>query len=102
MFALEADGFVVLAYPRAGPLLSAPVHADCMVVDMRLPDMNGLTLISRLREKGVWAPAILTTTNPDERIRRQAEAIGVEIVEKPLITGELRGRIDELIAANSR
>jgi two-component system response regulator FixJ len=100
VFALDADGFVVHAYGRAGPLLSAPVHADCMVIDMRLPDVDGLTLISRLRDKGVWAPAILTTTNPDERTRRRAAGMGVEIVEKPLITGELRSRIDVLVGAN--
>ena len=102
VFALEADGFVVHAFGRGAPLPSAPPHADCMVVDMRLPDVDGLTLISRLREKGAWAPAILTTTNPDERTRRRAAEMGVQIVEKPLITGELRGRIGELVAGAFR
>ena len=101
-FALEADGFTVHAFGAAVPVLSAPVHVDCMVVDMRLPDLDGLTLISRLRGKGVRAPAILTTTSPDERTRRRATDMGVEIVEKPLITGELRGRIGALLAANLR
>jgi two-component system C4-dicarboxylate transport response regulator DctD len=100
VFALEADGFAVHAYGRAAPLLSTPVQADCMVIDMRLPDVDGLTLIARLREKGVWGPAILTTTNPDERTRRRADVMGVQIVEKPLITGELRTLIDDLVAAN--
>ncbi len=100
VFALEADGFAVHAYGRAAPLLAAPVHADCMVIDMRLPDLDGLTLIKRLRERGVWAPAILTTSNPDDRTQHWADDMGVLIVEKPLITGELRGRIDDLVAAN--
>jgi two-component system response regulator FixJ len=102
VFALEADGFHVLPYGRAGPLLSAPVQVDCMVVDLRLPDIDGLTLISKLRERSVWAPAILTTTNPDSRTRQTARAMGVQIVEKPLITGELLARINEVIAANGR
>ena len=100
MFALEADGFVVHAYERAAPLLDSPVHADCMIIDLKLPDVDGLTLIKRLRDRDVRAPAILTTTSPTERTRRWAADMGVEIVEKPLITGELRGRIDELVAAN--
>ena len=100
MFALEADGFVVHAYGCAAPLLASPVHADCMIIDLKLPDVDGLTLIKRLRERDVRAPAILTTTSPTDRTRRWAADMGVEIVEKPLITGELRGRIDELVAAN--
>ncbi len=100
VFALEAEGFSVRAYSSGTPLVTDPVHADCMVVDMRLPDMDGLSLIRRLRDRGVWAPAILTTTNPDERTRRTAEAMGVQIVEKPLMTGELLRSIDALVAAN--
>jgi two-component system response regulator FixJ len=102
VFALEADGFDVHAYGRATPLLATPVHADCMVIDMRLPDVDGLTLISRLRDGGFCAPTILTTTSPDARTRRRADAMGVPIVEKPLVTGELRGRIDELLVADVR
>ena len=100
--ALEADGFVVHAYGRAAPLLSAPVHADCMIIDLKLPDVDGLTLIKRLRNWGVRAAAILTTTNPNDRTRRWAADMGVEIVEKPLITGELRRRIEALVAASPR
>ena len=101
-FALEAEGFRVHGFSAGGPLLAGPIRADCLVVDMRLPDIDGLRLVSRLREMGVWAPAILITTNPDQRTRRAAEATGVRIVEKPLVTEELRREIDELVRANSR
>ncbi len=99
-FDLETDGFVVHAYARAMSVLVDVVEADCMVVDMRLPDIDGLTLIGRLRARGVRAPAILITTNPDSRTRRTASAMQVDIVEKPLISLELRRRIDGLIAAS--
>lgn len=102
VFALETEGLMVYPFSRGGPLLSSPVHADCMVIDLRLPDMDGLALISRLREKGVWTPAILMTTNPDRRTRLLAESQGVQIVEKPLITGELLACIDQLLTANNR
>jgi len=101
-FALGTYGFAVHAFARAGALLAAPVQADCIVVDMRLPDMDGLTLVKRLRERNVWAPVILTTTNPDARTRRAAEAMGVPIVEKPLITEELLARIEEIILESRR
>ncbi len=99
VFALEADGFNVRAYASAKPLLASPVNADCMVIDLKLPDLDGLTLIARLRKMGTRAPAILITTNPGRGSRTAAAAAGVDIVEKPLITDELRARIATAIAA---
>jgi CheY-like chemotaxis protein len=96
-FALEADGFAVAAYTAAAPLLARPPSADCMVVDLRLPDMDGLSLIAALRALGPQPRAILITTNPDARLRLAAAKVGVEIVEKPLIGGELRQRIAEAV-----
>jgi DNA-binding response OmpR family regulator len=97
-FALEAEGYEVATYPAAEPLLQRPPAAtDCLVVDLRLPDMDGLALIRCLRALGPKTPAILITTDPDRRCRRAAAAVGVEIVEKPLIGGELRQRIDAAI-----
>jgi two-component system response regulator FixJ len=101
VFALEAEGFHVRAFSRGLALIANPVGADCLVVDMRLPDTDGLRLIARLREAGIDAPAILMTTNPDARVRRAALAGDISIVEKPLITEELRRRIDTLIAARN-
>jgi two-component system response regulator FixJ len=96
-FALEADGFIVHAFESSEALLLSPILADCMVIDQRLEDIDGLALIGRLRTIGISSPAILITTNPTARTRRRAAAAGVRIVEKPLVTGELRNRINEVI-----
>ena len=96
-FALEADGYAVAAYTAAAPLLARPPGADCMVVDLRLPDMDGLSLIAALRAQGPQPQAILITTAPDERLRLAAARADVEIVEKPLIDGKLRQRIAEAV-----
>jgi two-component system response regulator FixJ len=98
-FALQADGFRVLAYTDGKDLLTAPrlMGVNCLVVDLKMPGIDGLTLISELRARGVTAPAILITTQPDETTRRAASAAGVEIVEKPLLDGELRRRIDAAV-----
>ena len=99
-FALQADGFQVLAYTDGRDLLTAPQRpgVGCLVVDLKLPGVDGLELIRRLRERGETAPAILITTDPEERCRRDAAAAGVTIVEKPLLDGELRRRIDAAVA----
>jgi hypothetical protein len=54
-------------------------------------------LIGALRGLGLLAPAILITSNPNDRCRRRAADAGVEIVEKPLIGANLVRRISETI-----
>src|SRR5271169_5163866 len=90
IFALEAEGFDVRAHTAAGSMLEKPIAADCLIIDYRLPDLDGLSLIAKLRQRAITSPAILITTNPDRRCRAAARAAGVQIVEKPLIDGELR------------
>ena len=98
-FALEEEGYKVRAYDRGGSALAADqADADCLVIDLKLPDIDGLDLIDRLRTLGSRAPAIIITTNPDARQRRQAEGAGVAIVEKPLLDGRLRVHIDAAVA----
>jgi DNA-binding response OmpR family regulator len=96
-FALEADGYAVSPYTAGSPLLACPPRADCMVVDLRLPDMDGMALIAALRARGPQPRAILITTNPDARLREAAALASVEIVEKPLVGGELRQRIADAV-----
>jgi CheY-like chemotaxis protein len=71
-------------------LLESPPQADGTVIDLRLPGIDGLTLIERLRAGGARMPAILITTTPTSAAAAAGQA---EIVEKPLVTGELRLRI---------
>lgn len=94
-FAFEADGLDVRAYADGHDLLAADdlPMADCLVIDFKLPRLDGLALLAMLRQRALDAPAILVTSNPDRRCRRAALAAGVEIVEKPLMDGELRRRI---------
>ena len=99
-FALEADGFFVHGHARGEAAAADPdiAAAGCLVVDLKLPDIDGLALVAQLRAAGVTTPAIVITTNPDERRRREAVRAGVDIVEKPLIDGELRRHIDLALA----
>jgi FixJ family two-component response regulator len=97
-FSLEEEGFAVSPFDRGQELLDRPHATDCLVVDLRLRDADGLTLIRDLRLLGLSAPAILITSNPDDRCRRRAADAGVEIVEKPLIGADLGQRIAAAIA----
>lgn len=85
-FALEVEGFVVETYDSAEALSGReglPEEA-CLIVDYRLPGMDGLALLKSLRRRDVRLPALLITSNPGASLQRQAAQLGVPIVEKPL------------------
>ena len=90
-FSLQIEGFVVRIYAAARELLADPfvVTTGCLVVDYRLPEMNGLDLLAELRRRDVTLPAILITTHPSDAVRVYATMAGIPLVEKPLIDGSL-------------
>ena len=90
-FALEVEGFAVRVYPTGGELLSEAHLPDngCLVVDYKLPEMNGLDLLSELRRRNIGLPAILVTTHPNSAVRNRAALAGVPLIEKPLLNDTL-------------
>ena len=90
-FALEVAGFSVRAYQTGAELLQDTDIPDdgCLVVDYKLPDMNGLDLLVALRRRKVELPAILITTHPNAAVRDRAARAGVPLIEKPLLNDML-------------
>ena len=64
-------------------------ETGCLVIDYRLPSMNGLDLLSELRRRRIELPAILVTTNPSVSVRAQTAAAGAVLIEKPLLNEAL-------------
>ena len=100
-FALRAEGFHVSACRTPQAALDTSAHAapDCLVIDYKLDDSNGLDLVHALRARGVTAPLILVTTNPDARCRALAAKAGAVIVEKPLLGDALSREIKRSLGA---
>lgn len=101
-FLLETDGFEVRTFKSGAALLkdAASDNADCFVIDYRMPNMNGLDLVGRLRNRDISAPVILITGDPDEHIAERAATAGVRrVLRKPLLDesliGHIRGALDE-------
>ena len=95
-FLLETDGFEVRTF-RSGVALLNVVRStgvDCFVIDYKMPEMNGLDLARRLRNRDMAAPIILITGYPDENISTRAAAAGVhDVLLKPLLEESLVARI---------
>jgi two-component system, LuxR family, response regulator FixJ len=101
-FVLEIDGFDVGAFKSGSALLDAVASAgaDCFVIDYKMPNMSGIDLAKRLRNRGIDTPIILITGYPDDDISAKATAAGIHHVllkphlEESLVT-HVRGAIRE-------
>jgi len=82
-FALETRNFtVVLAVNAAHALAQDVESAAALILDQNLPDVQGLELLSLLRQQGVAGPAALITTHPPTDLENRARAAGVPIFDK--------------------
>jgi len=99
-FLLETDGFEVRTFRSGTALLSAtrPADVDCLVIDYKMQDMNGLDLVAQLRSNNVVAPVILISGYPDEKIAERAATAGIErVLLKPLLGDSLSKQIRSAI-----
>jgi two-component system response regulator FixJ len=100
-FLLETNGFVVEAYESAVAFINATPIAQgrCIVTDVRMPGMDGITMLKKLRERNDHRPVIVVTGHAD--IALAVEAIGsgaFDFVEKPfeaeVLIGLVRAALD--------
>ena len=83
---LEEAGYTVRAYARAEDLLArgSAIEPGCVVSDVRMPGMDGLTLLQRLRASGSALPLMLMTGHGDISMAVTAMKAGaVDFLEKP-------------------
>jgi two-component system response regulator FixJ len=93
---LEEAGYKVRAYARGEELLARGTAAEpgCVVSDMRMPGIDGLTLLRCLRADGSGLPLILITGHGDIPMAVNAMKAGaVDFLEKPFEPDALLGAI---------
>jgi len=99
---LRAFGFSACGYASAEGLLDdpRPPPADCLVVDLHLPAMSGLELMTRLRRSGLRAPAVAISAHDDAGTREAVRSLGIErFLGKPFLGKTLIDTVNELIGA---
>lgn len=96
---LREEGHVVdhAADGRDGLFLAAGESYDLMIVDRRLPGMDGLSIVTTIRRAGVKTPVLFLTTmsGVDDRVEG-LEAGGDDYLVKPFAFSELLARIHAL------
>jgi FixJ family two-component response regulator len=95
-FALEFEGLKVRLHDSAQALLDDPDlrRYGCLVVDYRMPDVDGVELVETVRHRGIRAPVIMITGRANRAMRDRAGRAGIgTILEKPLSDGALSAAI---------
>lgn len=83
---LEDSGYTVRGYARAEELLARgdAIEPGCIVSDVRMPGMDGLSLLRQLRASGSTVPLMLITAHGDVSMAVAAMKAGaVDFLEKP-------------------
>jgi FixJ family two-component response regulator len=91
-FLLETEGFDVRTFRSGNALLGSSNRnrADCLIVDYKMAELDGLELALRLRRLEVSTPIILITGYPDENISAKASSAGVRhVLLKPNLEDNL-------------
>jgi two-component system response regulator FixJ len=97
---VESEGFSAKTYTSAIELLNSPggLAADCLVVDIRMPEMDGLQLQQELTRRGVTKPLIIITGHADVGLAVQAMKAGVcDFLEKPFEAERLLASLKEAL-----
>jgi two-component system, sensor histidine kinase and response regulator len=53
---------------KSGIALAISARFDCIFIDYRLPDGNGIELLQKLREQGIRIPIVSLTSQNDDRV----------------------------------
>ena len=87
------DGVEALALARETPV-------DLALVDVNMPNMNGLSLVSKLRKLDAYkfTPILMVTTETDEYRKNKARTIGASgWLAKPFTAERLIGAVNKVV-----
>ena len=100
-FMLRTAGFEVETYASGVDFLKVAQHVapGCILLDVRMPGMDGLEVQARLRDSGVALPVIVLTGHGDVGIAVRAMKGGaIDFIEKPFEKAELLAAITAAMA----
>lgn len=102
-FLLTVEGFAVRLHDSAQSFLAAApgLHNACLVTDLRMPEIDGVDLLRRLREMGLRIPAIVMSGHGDVPMAVAAMKSGaLDFIEKPfedeVLISAIRRAADEI------
>jgi two-component system response regulator FixJ len=85
-FLLKTSGFAVRTYEGGQPFLkeSGTLDPGCVLLDVRMPDIDGLEVQKELRARGIMIPVVIMTGHGEVDMAVAAMKAGAsDFIEKP-------------------
>lgn len=102
---LETIGLETRTYSMAAESIDA-ITADrpgCLIIDMRLPDRDGLDLLQDLRDRGISTPAIVITAFADVPAAVRAMKLCVcDFLEKPFRDQQFLAAVQKAVGEHTK
>jgi DNA-binding NtrC family response regulator len=98
--ALETEGFDVAEAESGAQAVERfdKSKFDVAVLDLRMPEMDGLELLQAMRDKNIKTPAVIITAYGDMPNAVKAMKLGaIDFLPKPVTPEQLRTLLDEVI-----
>jgi len=95
---LEIGGYRVLTAPNGAEALKvlATKHVDALISDIRMPIMDGPTVVRRLQERSEAIPVLIFVSGFGDIDVREMHSLGVEaMIEKPLARMTLLNTLED-------
>ena len=102
---VSASGFEVKTFGRPSELLASEIPRTnaCMVVDIDMPEMNGIEMCEVLKGLGRGLPTILITGRTDAKTRSlAAQSDAVAVLFKPFDEEPLLEALGRALALSTR
>jgi len=97
-FMLRTSGYAVESWASGSEFLkqARQVPAGCILLDIRMPEMDGIAVQEALNERGITMPVVVVTGHGDISIAVQAMKAGaVDFLEKPFEKHRLFDAIEQ-------
>ena len=98
---LESKAYAVRSFGSAPEFLAAApsLPVGCLIVDIRMPEMDGLELQQHLIERSLHFPLIVMTGHGDVPLAVRAMKAGaVDFIEKPFASEAILNSLDTALA----
>ena len=102
---LEEEGFDVVGEASDGDAairLAREREPDLVIMDVKMPGMDGLTAAEKITEEELSAVLILTAFSQKDLVQRAAEAGAIGYLVKPFQKSDLMPAIDIALARNAQ